>query len=206
VTRHACQTGNPNSTKLQVRMCCKGRKYTDNAISLRQTSPGAVLPPPGPPPAWLTAQSNLAPLAGGPLQHPHVQPQLPPGPSAGGAQPELQAADMVKLLLQYQQYTGMPNLSVTPPPLPADAAAAPASALAVAPRVPSSSGSDNAAGSQAQMQMPPSTGSGSPSHRHRGRVKQTHQTAQKRYRDRQRVRGRPLCTTSHTVFKTTTCL
>ena len=122
--------------------------------------------------------------------HPHVQPQQAPAPSAVGAQPDLQAADMVRLLQQYQQYTGMPHFTVPAPPLPADGASAPASALAVAPRVPSSSGSDNAAASQAPMQMPPSTGgSGSPSHRHRGRVKQTHQTAQKRYRDRQRVRA-----------------
>ena len=133
--------------------------------------------------------------------YPHVQPQQTTGPSAGGAQPELQAADMVRLLQQYQQYTGMPDLTSVPAPPRPDAAAAPASALAVAPRVPSSSGSDNAAASQAQLPMPPSTGSGSPSHRHRGRVKQTHQTAQKRYRDRQRVRSRRLVITSHTCIQ-----
>lgn len=188
-------------------MSCEGCRRTESASQLDQALPGAALPPPGPPPAWLSGQAHQAPQAGVPLLHPHVRPQQAPGLSSAGAQPELQAADMVKLLLQYQQYTGMPDLmSVPAPPHPADAAAAPASALAVAPRVPSSSGSDNAAASQAQMPMPPSTGSGSPSHRHRGRVKQTHQTAQKRYRDRQRVRPRRLVITSHTCIQNETCL
>lgn len=160
-----------------VRRCCG------------QAMPGAAAAPAPAPaclPSWPDASFQAAPVETL-LPQPPAQPQELAKPFYGGVQPAMYACGSAQPLLPVSAI--QPAVPAAPPRTIAAAAPAPQT---IRTHSTSSSGSqrgDSRGSGGARMQLPQSAQPDTPQHPShlKGRVKQTHRTAQKRYRERQKA-------------------
>ena len=161
------------------------RLCVDVVFVLYQAWPGAALPQAEASSAWWGEQQNTQHPAEAPLVQQSLHAHQVCSPLHGVAQPGMYPIDMSETL---QHYQAMQPAEYHPDP--AHAIAAPTPALAPeAKQDASSSDSQQADRSGARNRKPKKAQPDSPDNppHVKGKVKQTHRTAQKRYRERQKV-------------------